>query len=143
MPGLVEQVAQKRIARTLEEFHRVFPHAKAYLYVDQEGRGIIKVLDDRYVIGMEFIETPDSWASQKRMLEYQTVLMNKCRLVVLAPKESAMAARLRLLEFNQQWLFYYQVYSYDERTHLERIGRPRVMPETATCPAAQPMGGYL
>jgi hypothetical protein len=143
MPGLVEQVAEKRLARTLEEFHRVFPHARADFYMDKEGRGIIKVLDGRYIVGLEFIETSESWASSKRILEYQTALMNKCRLVVLAPKESAMSARMRMLELNQQWLFYYQVYSYDEEVRMERIGRPRVMPETSTYPAAQPMGGYL
>jgi hypothetical protein len=143
MAELVEQVAAKRMERTLEEFRRVFPRAEAKFYLDQEGRGVIKVLDDRYLVGLEFVETVDSWGSKKRLWEYETALRNKCRLVVLAPKEVAMSARMRLLELNQQWLFYYLVYSYDERMRLERIGRPRVMPETSTYGPAQPLGGYL
>ena len=143
MAELVEQVAAKRMEHTLDEFQRVFPKAKAKFYLDPEGRGVIKVLDDRYLIGLEFVETAESWGSRNRLWEYETALRNKCRLVVLAPKEVAMAARMRLLELNQQWLFYYLVYSYDERMRLERIGRPRVMPETSTYGPAQPLGGYL
>lgn len=143
MAELVEQVAAMRMERSLEEFHRFFPHAEAKFYLDQEGRGVIKVLEGRYLIGMEFVETADSWGSKKRLWEYETALRNKCRLVVLAPKEVAMAARMRLLEFNHQWLFYYLVYSYDESMRLEQVGRPRVRPETSTHRAAQPLGGYL
>ena len=51
-------------------------------------------------------------------------LVNKCRLGVIVPKEHAIRARLRLLEFNQRWLFYYQVYSYDVEGNLKKIGRP-------------------
>jgi hypothetical protein len=143
MAELVEQVAALRMERTLEEFHSLFPKAEAKFYLDQEGRGVIKVLEGRYLIGMEFVETADSWGSKKRLWEYETALRNKIRLVVLAPKDVAMAARIRMLELNQQWLFYYLVYSYDEKMKLEHIGRPRVMPETATYGPAQPLGGYL
>ena len=56
--------------------------------------------------------------------DYYITLVNKCRLGVIVPDEHALRVRLRMLEYNQRWLFYYQVYSYDGEGDLKKIGRP-------------------
>jgi len=141
--SLVERMAEKIIPRSLDEFHRIFPNATAKFYVDKEGRGVIKILEGNDIIGMEFIETADSWSSKKRMWEYYVALVNKCRLVIFVPEPHAMPARMRMLEFNQHWLYYYLVYAYDEDLNVEKIGRPRVLPHTPLRAAVTPLGGYL
>jgi hypothetical protein len=73
---------------------------------------------------MEFVETGSTWDDPNRQRDYYITLVNKCRLGVIVPSEHAMRARLRLLEFNQRWLFYYQVYSYDGEGNLKKVGRP-------------------
>ena len=73
---------------------------------------------------MEFVETGLTWNDPKRLRDYYITLVNKCRLGVIVPNEHAMTARLKMLEFNQRWLFYYQVYSYDAEGNLKKIGRP-------------------
>ena len=78
----------------------------------------------KILFGMEFVETDSSWNDPKRFRDYYIALVNKCRLGVIVPKDNAMSARLKLLEFNQRWLFYYQVFSYDDDGNLRKIGRP-------------------
>ncbi|OPY32504.1 MAG: hypothetical protein A4E32_01086 [Methanomassiliicoccales archaeon PtaU1.Bin124] len=140
---MVELLANVIIPKALKEFHAFFPNATAKFYLDGEGRGVIKILDGEYLIGLEFIETETSWSSKKRMWEYYVALVNKCRLVVYVPQPHAMPARMRMLEFNQHWLNYYLVYSYDSSLAIEKIGRPRVLPHTPLRAGAMPLGGYL
>jgi hypothetical protein len=141
--SLVERLAENVIPRALKEFHTIFPNATAKFEVDVEGRGVIKILDGEYLIGLEVIETAESWSDRKRVWEYYAALVNKCRLVIIVPQPHAMPARMKMLEFNQHWLNYYLVYSYDESLKMEKIGRPRVMPHTPLSAPAQPLGGYL
>lgn len=140
---LVERVMEKRIPKILDEFQRVFPEATLKSYVDNEGRGVMKVMDGEYLIGLEFVETDVSWKSNRRMWEYYVALVNKCRLVVFAPAAYAMDLRRSMLELNHHWLCYYMVYSYDQDLNFERLLRPKVVPGTTVRVGVQPLGGYL
>jgi hypothetical protein len=121
---LVDKVVEVRVGMIKNEISGFFPHANIEVTNDKNGRAVIKMVEDGYVIGMEFVETSSTWDDPKRQRDYYIALVNKCRLVVIAPSEHAMRARLRLLEFNQRWLFYYLVYSYDGEGNLKKIGRP-------------------
>ncbi|QLH74344.1 MAG: hypothetical protein HPY73_01985 [Methanomassiliicoccales archaeon] len=139
----IERLAHKIMPEIRKDFRSIFPEAETKFFVDGEGRGVIKVIENGYLVGMEFIETEVSWASKKRMWEYYVVLVNKCRLVVYVPKAHADSARMRLLEFNNYWLNYYLVYSYDEGLRTELVGRPRPLMTSPLRTAAFPLGGYL
>ncbi|MCE5296607.1 MAG: hypothetical protein LLG16_05835 [Euryarchaeota archaeon] len=139
----IERLADVLVPRSLSEFRKIFHDAEAKFYVDGEGRGVIKIIENGYLVGMEFIETETSWESTKRVWEYYVVLVNKCRLVIYVPNEHADRARLRMLEFNMHWLNYYLVYSYDDDLHIERIGRPRMLSGSPLRAAMSPLGGYL
>ena len=121
---LVDKVVEARIGMIKKELSEFFPEASIEVTNDKDGRAVIKMIQEDWVIGMEFIETDSSWNDPKRFRDYYIALVNKCRLGVIVPKENAMSARLKLLEFNQRWLFYYQVFSYDEEGNLKKIGRP-------------------
>jgi hypothetical protein len=121
---LVEKVVEARVGMIKNELSGFFPDANIEVATDKEGRAVIKMVQEGWVIGMEFIETGISWNDPKRYRDYYIALVNKCRLGVIVPKEHALSARLKMLEFNQRWLFYYQVYSYDEDGNLKKIGRP-------------------
>ena len=73
------------------------------------------MIAEGWIIGMEFVETNSSWNDARDITIITSPWSTKCRLGVIVPKEHAMTARLRMLEFNQRWPFYYQVYSYDAR----------------------------
>ena len=107
-----------------DELSGFFPNAHIVVTTDIDGRAVIKLIEEGSVIGMEFIETMTSWSDPKRYRDYYIALVNKCRVGVIVPKEHAMSARMRMLEFNQRWLFYDQVYSYDDEANLKKIGRP-------------------
>jgi hypothetical protein len=140
---MVERMAEKRLPKVLEEFRHVFPEAYTKFYVDGEGRGVIKILTDDYLVGMEFIETDDSWSDRKRIWEYYVALVNKCRLVLFVPKEHAVQARLRMLEFNNYWMNYYMVFSYDEGLQTEKVARVKIHPNMPLLSPSNPLGGYL
>jgi hypothetical protein len=121
---LIDLVAKNRIERIRDEVGCHFPGAEAHYSVDPEGRGVITIqLEDR-LIGVEYIETPETWNRPERMMEYRKVIGNKARLVVCAPETCARSARMRMLELNNWWLFYYLVFSYDAAGNLFRVGRP-------------------
>jgi hypothetical protein len=122
--ALVDKVVEVRVGMIKNEISGFFPHANIEVTNDKNGRAVIKMVEEGSVIGMEFVETSSTWDDPKRQRDYYIALVNKCRLVVIVPTEHAMRARLRLLEFNQRWLFYYLVYSYDGEGNLKKIGRP-------------------
>jgi hypothetical protein len=121
---LVERVVEARIGMIKNEISELFPNANIEVTNLQDDRAVIKMIEEGSVIGMEFVETVDTWDDPKRYRDYYIALVNKCRLGVIVPNEHALRARLRMLEFNQLWLFYYQVYSYDFNGNLKKIGRP-------------------
>ena len=121
---LIEKVVETRVGMIKNELSSFFPHANIEVANEKDGRAVIRMIEEGWVIGMEFVETNSSWNESQRYRDYYIALVNKCRLGVIVPKEHAMTARLRMLEFNQRWLFYYQVYSYDALGNLKKIGRP-------------------
>ena len=121
---LVDKVVENRVAMIRNELSGFFPRAIIEVINDRNGRAVIRMVEEGSVIGMEFVETGSTWDDPERQRDYYIALVNKCRLGVIVPKEHAIRARLRLLEFNQRWLFYYQVYSYDVEGNLKKIGRP-------------------
>jgi len=141
--SVIVRLAEVLAPRSLNEFRSLYPDAESKFYIDAEGRGVIKILVGGYLVGMEFIETEASWSSKKRMWEYYVALVNKCRLVIYVPKEHADKARMRMLEFNNIWLNYYQVFSYDSAMNLERLGRPRMLATSPLRAPPSPLGGYL
>jgi hypothetical protein len=121
---LVDKVIESRVAMIKREISGFFPDARIEVTTDKDGRAVIRMLQENWVIGMEFVETGTTWNETARSRDYYIALVNKCRLGVIVPVEHAMSARMRMLEFNQRWLFYYQVFSYDEKGDLRKIGRP-------------------
>jgi hypothetical protein len=57
------------------------------------------------------------------MSEYRRTLQGKARLVLIVPKEMAASTYTRMLELNNWWLFYYQVYYYDEKGDVVQMDR--------------------
>ena len=121
---LVDKVVETRVGMIKNELSSFFPHANIEVANEEDGRAVIRMIEEGWIIGMEFVETDGSWNETQRYRDYYIALVNKCRLGVIVPKEHAMTARLRMLEFNQRWLFYYQVYSYDAEGSVKKIGRP-------------------
>jgi hypothetical protein len=119
---IVEKVLRQRADDALREIRRHYPSATVSAEIDR-GRGIITLCQDRFVLSKEFVETAESLTSAHCMSEYARVLMGKARLVLVVPKPHAAAVRARLLEFNNWWLFYYQVYFYDEQGNIKRVDR--------------------
>jgi len=120
--SLIEEVTQKRAVQAKREILECYPDATVSTEVG-EDRGIITVCQDRYVVSKEFVETDDSLGQPQRMTEYARVLLGRSRLVVVVPKENAVKTRLRLLELNNWWLFYYQIHYYDEQGEIKRVDR--------------------
>jgi len=122
-PRLLEAVTRRRAEQTARECEARFDHLSVG-YEIVGSRGIITVLqDDRFVISKEMVETEESLAEPHKLVEYAKVLMNKARLVVIVPKACAVEHRLKMLELNNYWLFYYQLYYYDERGELYHLDR--------------------
>lgn len=95
-----------------------------HVTIDAEGRGLIDIFCNGDLIGQEIIETQDSWRDPGRLSVYRQVIDKKIRLVVLAPQNDSMKVRMRMLELNNWWRFYYMVYSYDDEGRLARVLRP-------------------
>lgn len=124
MDPLVCKVTEERAKVAGAEVSKVFPEAECKIEYDREGRGIIKFIVDRCLVDVEFVETHESWHHPRRLREYANAIGSKCRVVILIPEPHALKARLRMLELNMLWLFYYQVYAYDAEgrtTHLSTI----------------------
>ena len=122
---LVMHVVEKRLMMIESEVQACFPGARATFEMGEDGRAHITVLWDDLMIGEEYVETATSWNQPERLPEYRKILAgNKKRLVVLVPERHARAARLKMLDLNHWWLFYYQVYGYDHEGTIKRQGRP-------------------
>jgi hypothetical protein len=119
---LIEKVVTKRAEETLKEVRRHFPEATVNTEVT-DGRGILTACHGRFVVTKEFVETVESLSSAHRMTEYRHVLQGKARLVLIVPKEMAAATFTRMLELNNWWLFYYQIYFYDADGNIRRMDR--------------------
>ena len=119
---LVQMVVCRRAEEALKEVRRYCPNATIRTQVSQ-GRGIITLYQDCFIISKEFVETAETLSSVHCMTEYQRVLQGKARLVLIVPKPHAVRTRMRLLEFNNWWLFYYQVFFYDEQGYIKYVDR--------------------
>jgi hypothetical protein len=122
---LVEFVAKRRIEMIADEVRGVFSGAEASYHVTPDDRAHITIVWEGVIIGEEYVETSGSWSNPERMREYLRPLVNKARLVVIVPERHVRRARMRLLEFNQWWYFYYLVFSYDMEGNLKPYGRPK------------------
>jgi hypothetical protein len=111
-----------------DEVKKTFPGAEASYHITPDDRAHIVIIWEGVVIGEEFVENGESWSEPERQREYLKALVNKERLVVVVPERHVRPARMRLLEFNQWWFFYYLVFSYDGEGNLKRYGRPRPPP---------------
>ena len=88
-----------------------------------EHLGLVTVLQDGFIISKEFVETDGSLCRPHRMAEYAQALLDKARLVVAVPQPQAVELWLNMLELNRRWLFYYQLYYYDDDGRLHRLDR--------------------
>jgi hypothetical protein len=122
---LLEKVAARRVEMILEEVKDHYPGSEVEVLFHVDGRVHLTLFWNGAVIGQEYVETAASWNDPERMKEYRKVLINnKVRLVVLVPERHARAARLKMLDLNHRWLFYYLVFGYDHEGEIKRIGRP-------------------
>ncbi len=120
---LVESVVERRIEQVKDEIATAYPDARVEWKSGQDGRAIITVSLDGHILSQEFVETEESLSKPTRMSEYFRVLTSKRRLVVIVPKCMALKIRLKMLDFNQMWLFYYMVFYYDDAGSLTYIDR--------------------
>lgn len=121
-PELIAMVMHQRAKDTLNEIKMQYPLVTIDAQLSH-GRGIITLYQDRFVLSKEFVETAESLDSPQRMAEYRRILRGKARLVLVVPKIQAVSVRMRLLDFNNWWLFYYQVFFYDEKGNIKRVDR--------------------
>jgi hypothetical protein len=122
---LLERVATRRVEMILEEVKDHYPGSEVKVFFHEDGRVHLTVMWNDNVIGQEYVETAESWNNPERMKEYRKVLVNnKVRLVVLVPERHARSARLRMLDLNHYWMFYYLVFGYDHEGDIKHIGRP-------------------
>lgn len=119
---LVEKVARRRAKEVLKEIRQHYPEATIDIEV-QDGRGVSTACQDRFVLSKEFIETDESLCSPHRVSEYSRILQGRARLVLIVPKKNAIKMFMRMLEFNQWWLFYYQIFFYDAEGNIKRVDR--------------------
>jgi hypothetical protein len=119
---LVEKVARRRAEDALKEIRKHYPEATIEVEV-KDGRGILTACQGRFVLSKEFVETEESLGSPHCIHEYRRILQGKARLVLIVPRENASKTFLRMLEFNQWWLFYYQVFFYDKEGNIKRVDR--------------------
>jgi len=119
---LVLTVAKNRLRGIQNEIP--YSGLDTHVSIDAEGRGLIDIFCNGDPIGQEIIETRDSWKGPDRLNVYGRVIDKKMRLVVLAPQIDSLKVRMKMLELNNWWRFYYMVYSYDDEGRLARVLRP-------------------
>jgi hypothetical protein len=119
---LIKKVAQRRAEIALKEVPRHYPEATVEVEV-KDSRGIVTACQDRFVVSKEFVETEESLRSPHCLSEYCRILQGKARLVLIVPRENATKTFLSMLEFNQWWLFYYQIFFYDKEGNIRRMDR--------------------
>ncbi len=122
---LIKTVVARRINQIRDEVADLFPGAVITHSVDPERRGVISVTLNDCFLGHEFVETHQSLEKPERTLDYLRVLRGKMRLILIVPESRANWVRLRMLRFNNWWLFYYLVFSYDEEGNIRKVGRPQ------------------
>jgi hypothetical protein len=119
----LENIARIRADQAAKECEEHFDGLTVTVEVNDD-RGIVTVLqDDRYIVSKEFVESDESLDRLRHLGEYVGILLGKARLVVIAPMERAVDLRLRMLELNNHWLFYYQLYYYDDGGRLHLLDR--------------------
>ncbi len=122
---LVEHVVKKRIEMIARECAHCYPGAETTYTLLEDGRAHLTIYWEGRTIGEEYVETAISWNRPERLSEYRRILAgNRMRLVVLVPERHARSARLKMLELNHWWLFYYLVFSYDHEGEIKKVGRP-------------------
>jgi len=122
-PCGLEDIIRARARQTARECGELFGDltVRSEMFGD---RGVVTVLqDDRYIVSKEFVESDESLNGPLRMTEYAQVILGKARLVVVVPKDRAVDIWLKMLELNRHWLFYYQLFYYDEEGYLHRLDR--------------------
>jgi hypothetical protein len=136
---LIEKVVRRRAEDVLKEVRRHYPTATVETEI-KKRRGVVIAFQDRFILSKEFVETEESLCSPHCIPEYRRILQGRARLVLIVPKEMATKTFLRMLEFNNWWLFYYQIFFYDEegnikhvdrKTWCEMMGRPYESPPRA------------
>lgn len=115
-------VTEKRAKDARREIKEHYPEANVSFEVC-DGRGIITACIDRFIVSKEFVESEETLSCSHRLVEYARVIQGKSRLVVVVPKSNAIRTRLRLLELNNWWLFYYQLHYYDEKGEIRKLDR--------------------
>lgn len=118
----MERVARRRAEDVLKEVRKHYPEATVEVEI-KDGRGILTACRGRFVVSKEFVETEESLCSPHCIPEYRRILQGRARLVIIVPRENATKTFLRMLEFNQLWLFYYQVFFYDKEGNIKRVDR--------------------
>ncbi len=122
MTVLVEKVAQRRAQDAMNDVKKHYPDATMKIEV-LDGRGILTFCNGRFVVSKEFVETVKSLSSHHCMMEYRHVLQGKARLVLIVPRIEAPNTFTRMLELNNWWLFYYQIFYYDEEGEIRKMDR--------------------
>ncbi len=85
---LLERVMRQRAEDALKEVRKHYPTATINSELIQ-GRGIITLYQDRFILSKEFVETAETLRSPHRMTEYRRILLGKARLVLVVPKHQA------------------------------------------------------
>jgi hypothetical protein len=119
---LIEKVVRRRAEDVLKEVKRHYPTATVETAI-KNGRGVVTAYQDRFILSKEFVETEESLCSPHCIPEYRRILQGKARLVLIVPREKATKTFLQMLEFNNWWLFYYQVFCYDKEGNIKRVDR--------------------
>lgn len=121
----MEHVVNSRREMIAKEVEHCYPDAEVTHSTMDDGRAHLCITWEERIIGEEYVETANSWNQPERLAEYRKVLVgNRTRLVVIVPERHARSARLKMLELNHWWLFYYLVFSYDHEGKIKRVGRP-------------------
>lgn len=119
---IIDAVTRRRALDTEREVAEHYPDATVRFEV-RAGRGIITAYQDRFVLSKEFVESEESLCTPGLLAEYSCILRAKARLVVVVPRHRAATFRLKLLELNNWWLFYYQLHYYDREGVIRRVDR--------------------
>lgn len=120
--ALVEKVARHRAKDAMNEIKRHYPDATMKIEVI-DGRGTLTFCNGRFIVSKEFVETAETLNSRHCMMEYRHVLQGKARLVIVVPMVEASNTFTRMLELNNWWLFYYQIFYYDDKGEIMRMDR--------------------
>jgi hypothetical protein len=119
---IIDVVTRRRASDTEREVSEHYPGATISFEV-RGSRGIITACQDRFVLSKEFVESDESLSDPHLLVEYSQVLRAKARLVVVVPRHRAASFRLRMLELNNWWMFYYQIHYYEEGGRIRRVDR--------------------